>query len=118
MTHAFKVLAIFVCITAAAACGPNQNKRQPVAKPDQLVKKHDIHVSFNWNTGNDQVNRISGFRLYQEGKLICETKDPKSKRIDCNFASPSGSYLFTMTTYFEDGSESMHSEPFSYTIPD
>ena len=118
MTHVFKVLVIFVFIIAATACGVSQNNLQPVAKPDQSDRNHDIHVSFNFDTGNDQGNRISGFRLYKEGELLCETKDPNSKSIDCDIASSGGSFLFTMTTFYKDGSESRHSEPFTYTIPD
>ena len=118
MTHVFKVLAIFVFMTAVTACGVNPNKQQPVAEPYKSSKKHDIHIDFNFDAGNDKVNRISGFRIYQEGKLICETNDPRSTRIDCSFVSPSGSYLFTMTTHYDDGSESRHSEPFSYTVPE
>ena len=117
MTRLIKVLAILVFITAATACSLNEKKLQPIAKPGQSETKHDINVSFNFDTGNSQGNRVSGFRLYKEGKLICETKDPETKSIECNIASPSGSFLFTMTAYYDDGSESIHSEPFSYTIP-
>lgn len=118
MSHVFKVLTIFVFITAVTGCAFNERKTPSAATPAQLDKKHDIHVSFNFDTGNDQDNRISGFRLYQAGKLVCETNDPKSKSIRCNIASPGGSYLFTLTAYYDNGSESRHSEPFSYTIPD
>ena len=134
MTHIFKKFVIFVLLTTAVGCGQNARTTQPIANPGQLDKrhdipqpiaksdqsdrKHDIQVSFSFDTENDQDNRISGFRLYKEGKLICEVKDPKSKSIVCDFTSPGGSFLFTMTTYFKDGSESPHSEPFSYTLPD
>jgi len=118
MTHIFKIFVVFVLLTTLAGCGQNTRTTQPIANPDQLNEKHDIHVTFSFDTGNDQGNRVSGFRLYKEGKLLCEAKDPKSRSIDCNIASPGGSFLFTITTIFEDGSESRHSEPFSYTIPD
>jgi hypothetical protein len=118
MTRLFKVLAILVFITAATACSLNEKKLQPIAKPGQSDTNHDINVSFNFDIENRQGNRVSGFRLYKEGKLICETKDPESKNIECNIASPSGSFLFTITAYYDDGSESIHSEPFSYKIPD
>jgi len=118
MTHIFKKFVIFVLLTTAVGCGQNARTTQPIANPGQLDERHDIHVTFSFDTGNDQGNRVSGFRLYREGKLICETKDLKSKSIDCNITSPGGSFLFTMTTLFEDGSESRHSEPFTYTIPD
>jgi hypothetical protein len=118
MTQVFKVLTIIFFLCTVTACGVSQNKHQPLAKPGQSDRKHDIHVSFSFDTENDQGNRISGFRLYKEGNLICEVKDPKRKSIDCDFTSPGGSFLFTMTTHFEDGSESPHSEPFSFTLPD
>ena len=118
MTRLVKVLAIFVLITVTAACSLNEKKFQTVVKPGQSDTKHDINVSFNFDTANSQGHRVSGFRLYKEGKLICETKDPESKNIECNIASPGGSFLFTMTAYYDDGSESIHSQPFSYKIPD
>ncbi len=118
MSYVFKILCAFVCITAAASCGLNEKNLQPVAIPSQKDKQHDIHVSFNFDTGKGQGSRVSGFRLYREGKRICETNDPSSKSIDCTIASPGGSFLFTLTVYYDDGSESTHSEPFSYTIPD
>ena len=118
MTQALKILTIIFFLSTVTACGVSQIKNQPLAKSDQSDRKHDIEVSFSFDTENDQGNRISGFRLYKEGKLICEVKDPKSKNIVCDFTSPGGSFLFTMTTYFKDGSESPHSEPFLYTLPD
>ena len=118
MTQVFKILTIIVFMSSVTACGISQTKHQPLPKPDEPDRIHTIQVSFNFDTTNDQGNRISGFRLYKEGKLICETTDPGSRSIDCDFSSPGGSFLFTMTTYFVDGSESPHSEPFSYTISD
>lgn len=117
MSYLFRILTIFVFI-AGAGCGLNEKTLQPAATPIQTDKQHDIHVSFNFDTGNGQGSRVSGFRLYQEGNLICETNDPSSKTIDCTIASPGGSFLFTLTVYYDDGSESTHSEPFSYVIPD
>lgn len=118
MSHLFKLLAIFALITAVTACAPNDKMSQSGAAPVQPDKNHNIHVSFNFDTGNEQGSNISGFRLYQEGKRVCETNDPESNTIDCNIASPSGSFVFTLTAYYEDGSESPHSKPFSYKIPD
>ncbi len=118
MSYVFRILTVFVFITAATGCGLNEKNLQPAANPSQTGEQHDIHVSFNFDTGRGQGSRVSGFRLYQEGKLICETNDPNSNSIDCKIASPGGSFLFTLTVYYDDGSESQHSEPFSYTIPD
>ncbi len=133
MTHIFKFLAVVVLMITVTACGEMQYenepfsksgqfkkkyKHQPATKTDLPEKKHNIYVSFNIDTESIVDKRISGFRLYKEGKLICETRDPKSTSIDCDFSTQGGSFLFTMTTYFEDGSESMHSKPFAFTVPD
>ena len=67
MTQAFKILTIIFFLSTVTACGVSQNKHQPLAKSDQSDRKHDIQVSFSFDTENDQDNRISGFRLYKEG---------------------------------------------------
>ena len=118
MSHLLKLLTLFVFITAVTGCALNDKIPQSTAAPAQPNKNHNIHVSFNFDTGTDQGNHISGFRLYQEGKLVCETDNPQSKNIECNISSPSGSFVFTLTAYYDDGSESPHSKPFSYKIPD
>ena len=107
MLHLFKVLTIFLFISFfTSGCATKE------------IKIHDINVSFNFDTERDPGKRVAGFRLYKQGKLVCETDDPKGESLECNIVGPSGSFLFTMTVYFEDGSESRHSEPFSYAIPE
>ena len=118
MVYVFKILTVFIYLTAITGCGVNEKNLQPAVIPGQTDKQHDIHVSFAFDTGNGQGRRVSGFRLYREGRLICETDDPRSNSIDCTIAGPGGSFLFTLTVYYDDGSESTHSEPFPYTIPD
>ena len=118
MPYVFRILTVCMCITAMTGCGVNEKNLQSAVLPSQTDKQHDIHISFNFDAGSGHGSRVSGFRLYQEGKRVCETNDPKSTSMDCRIASPGGSFLFTLTVYYDDGSESRHSEPFSYTIPD
>ena len=117
MTHVSRFLTLFILMTIVTGCGVGSHKQQPIKKQPQAKKEHTINVTFNFDTGKDIEKRVSGFRLYKEGELICETTDPRSTKIDCAFSSDGGAFQFTMTTYFEDGSESGHSEPFTYTIP-
>ena len=107
MSHFYKVFSIFLIISIfISGCATKE------------IKRHDINVSFNFDSERALNKRAAGFRLYKQGKLVCETDDPQGESIECIIAGPSGSFLFTMTAYFEDGSESKHSQPFSYTIPE
>ena len=107
MSHHFKVLTTFLFISIfTSGCATKE------------IRIHDINVSFNFDSERGLNKRVAGFRLYKQGKLVCETDNPKGERIECNIASPSGHFLFTMTAYFENGSESRHSSPFFYTIPE
>ena len=112
-----KYLLVFFLMTTLAACGGSSHTQQAINGHSKTEKEHTISVSFNFDTGSGIDKPVSGFRLYKEGTLICESTDPNSTRIDCAFTSRGGTFQFTMTTYFEDGSESIHSEPFTYTIP-
>lgn len=59
---------------------------------------------------------LAGFRLYYDDTLACEINDPTATSMDCEIDVPDGTSWFTMTCFMEDGTESAHSEPFSYTF--
>lgn len=57
---------------------------------------------------------IAGFRLYQEGTLVCTTNDPAATSLNCTIDTPDGESWFTMTAFFDGEIESIHSQPFTY----
>jgi len=59
---------------------------------------------------------LAGFRLYYDNTLACEVNDPTATSMDCEIDVPDGESWFTMTSFMEAGTESDHSEPFSYTF--
>ena len=75
-----------------------------------LAQSRVIHVEWEYQYTDD----LAGFRLYQENNLACETSDPNATAMECTVDAPDGESLFTLTSFMQDGSESLPSAPFSY----
>lgn len=69
-----------------------------------------IHVEWDYQFDGS----IAGYRLYLNNTAACETRDPLISSLDCQVDLPDGEALFTITALFQDGTESLHSDPFSY----
>lgn len=72
-----------------------------------------IHVEWQYQYSG---NNLAGFRLYHGNNLACETADPNATSMDCSVDVPDGESLFTLTSYFKDGTESPPSAPFPYVF--
>ncbi|MCK9369352.1 hypothetical protein M0R04_05385 [Candidatus Dojkabacteria bacterium] len=57
---------------------------------------------------------VSGFRIYQEGVFVCETKVPTATSMDCTVTITKSTTNFTMTATFVDNTESPFSEVFPF----
>lgn len=69
-----------------------------------------IHVEWEYqNTDN-----VAGYRLYQNNNLACATEDPNATAMDCTVEAEDGESQFTLTSYFQNNTESPPSDPFSY----
>ncbi|MGB5233054.1 MAG: PKD domain-containing protein [Desulfoprunum sp.] len=75
-----------------------------------------IHVEWGYTPPTEPA--VTGFKLYQEGVLACETKDPKAAAMDCSVPLATTTTNFTLTATFNDGTESPHSAPFVFTLSD
>ena len=79
--------------------------------PSNVVSlSRDIHVEWEYQYNES----LAGFRLYYEGNLTCETTDPSATSMDCTIDAPDGESFFTLTSFFQDGTESPHSDTFFY----
>lgn len=74
----------------------------------------EIEYSLTVQHGSEKV--LSGYRLYKENQQACETDDPNANRIICDILTENGTFEFTLTAYYNDGTESPASNPFSFTI--
>ena len=75
-----------------------------------LSKPRPIHVEWEYQFNGN----VAGFRLYHENTPVCETLDSNAVSMDCTVNLPDGKAFFTLTTVFQDGTESPHSPVFSY----
>lgn len=79
-----------------------------------LLKAEVRTIHVDWQS--QQQSSVAGFRLYMDNVLVCETKNPLAKGIDCHIDTKNGEKLFTMTSFTGDGIESLHSKPFTYVF--
>ncbi|NLX17746.1 MAG: PKD domain-containing protein [Desulfobulbus sp.] len=59
----------------------------------------------------------SGYNLYMEGALACQTQNARATSLDCTVSLPSDRTNFTLTAAFTNGTESPHSAPFTFNKP-
>ena len=75
-----------------------------------LTQSRAIHVEWEYQYNGD----VAGFRVYHENTLACETSDPNATTMNCSVDAPDGESWFTITSFLQDGTESLHSSSFSY----
>jgi hypothetical protein len=74
-----------------------------------------ISVNATWGYTPPSFPAVSGFKIYQEGVFVCETKNPTATSMDCMINVTKSTTNFTMTATFVDNTESPHSAVYSFT---
>ncbi len=96
---------------------PSDDPAPPSSNTDATgaeIRSMNIDLTF---TALDDPDRLhSGYRLYKEGKQVCETDAPNAFAITCEFLTGEGTFNFTLTAYYSDGTESRPSPSFPFTI--
>ncbi len=77
---------------------------------------HTLSVDFSFSSSDDPTKQLSGYRLYKEGKQVCETNDPDASGITCDILTEDGTFYFTLTAYYTNNTESPSSPSFPFTI--
>jgi len=72
-----------------------------------------IHVEWGYTPPSEPA--VTGYKLYQEGALVCETREPTATTMDCSVDLTTATTNFTLTATFSDYTESPHSAPFAFT---
>ncbi len=75
-----------------------------------------MEIDFSFSSPNDPARQLLGYRLFEEGRQVCETNDPSVSRISCSFLTENGTFNFTLAAYYSDGTESPPSPPFPFRI--
>ncbi|MCI5164815.1 MAG: PKD domain-containing protein, partial [Candidatus Electrothrix sp. GM3_4] len=80
-----------------------------------FAENHSVHIDWTYDY-QPEGKTLAGYRLYKEGAEICVKNAPISSDMECMFESEEGTFEFTLTAFCDDGSESPHSEPFTFTL--
>ncbi len=81
----------------------------PTAYPELFNTKL---LAFNWDyTGSG----ITGFRVYQNSALICQTTDPAARQLACTVDINSSTVNYNLTAVNTDGTETSLSNTLTYT---
>ena len=71
---------------------------------------------FTFDSASIPYKHVSGYRVYMNGGVLCETQNITTQSVSCPVAAEPATYSFTLSTLFDDGSESPQSAPFPFTI--
>jgi hypothetical protein len=80
------------------------------------AEMRNLEIDFSFNAPDDQGNKVLGYRLYKEGKKVCETNTPNVFKMNCALLLEEDTFDFTLAAYYSNGTESPQSAPFEFTI--
>lgn len=107
-------------LTAAFTDGTESPHSAPFAfaKPSPPVVSGTTTIHAEWTSYTAPSGyTVSGYNLYMEGALACQTQSPSATSMDCTVSLPADITSFTLTAAFGNGTESPHSSPFTFTKP-
>jgi PKD repeat protein len=82
----------------------------PIAILSASSEQRLLH--FEWDYPVD--SQLAGFRLYQNGAMVCEVADPAARQADCPVYLESGTVRFWINAYNQSGEETLSSEIFTF----
>ena len=85
---------------------PSPANMPPLAYISSSGQQRRVHIEWDY-TGSDPG--LAGFRFYQNGRLVCEIADPTARQAECLTYVDNGTVRFWVTSYNQDGSESLAS---------
>jgi len=71
-------------------------------------------VTLSWDYDASQENSISGFRIYNNAQLVCETADTSARQISCETATQGIANNFSITAVESSASETSPSNEIQY----
>lgn len=75
-----------------------------------------LEIEFSFTAPTDPAQQVLGYRLYNEGEQVCDSNDHNTNKITCDIFTEDGTFIFTLAAYYFDGTESLLSPSFPFTI--
>lgn len=76
----------------------------------------EVTYSFNKNSA-PAGKKVLGFKLFKNGKQVCQTTRHSRRTIKCRFQTAPGKYNFTVAPWYTDKSVGRRSAPYPVYIP-
>jgi len=90
----------------ATNLGPFQiSSGENTGLPERL---REVKVAWDYNCIEPN---LGGFRLYHEGRAVCETRSPNARAMSCDMSLSEGAHTFTLRAFNTTGEESLDSGP-------
>jgi PKD repeat protein len=90
----------------------------PLADAQAMTYQHEIQIDFTFDTTAVTDKTVAGYRLYKDNTQVCDAAAVDPQTFTCIDSGETGTYSFTLTAVYSDGSESPHSAPFPFTFSD
>jgi len=84
----------------------------PILPRMAQAEQRNVHIAWEYQYSEF----ISGYRIYHEDTLLCQIDDPTATSADCTLEAPDGETWFTITSFIQDGPESLPSSSLSYVF--
>ncbi|WP_459947196.1 PKD domain-containing protein [Desulfocastanea catecholica] len=81
------------------------------------AQMRNLEIEFAFKAPDDPVKQVLGYRLYKEGKQVCETNEPNVFKMNCALLLEEDTHGFTLAAYYSNETESPRSAPFEFAIP-
>ncbi len=81
-----------------------------------LLQDYAVQANFSFDAPSITEKQVLAYRLYKDAELACENGPVAPQVLDCSITTEPGTYDFTLTALYNDGSQSPHSAPFPFTF--
>lgn len=95
-------------VTAAPEHGTNLGPFQVSSGENTGLPERLREVKVAWDYGTTDPG-VTGFRLYHEGRAVCETRSAGARAMSCDLALSEGAHNFTLRAFNASGEESADS---------
>ncbi len=82
-----------------------------------MARKCYVEVNYSFNNNSVPGKKVRGFKLFKNGKKVCQIWKSTKRTFTCNFESAPGKYKITLAPFYTDSSVGQQSAPYTINIP-
>ncbi len=114
-----KRITFILYVISLLMCGSNY------AISSDIEQERTFEILFKFTPPDNLTDHLQGYKLFKGSSEVCNVpineiyvsqEDPQGSMLNCSFLTEDGTFDFTLSAVYDDGSSSALSPPFSYTI--